>query len=123
MLTLKLNGKKKAYNLRHGFMFRGCLFTPKVKNQLILDSLNTVKISRRDLESLSVFSYGFDMFIDLKIENEKSNYLEISITQPVDRERMPRDKEVIVKGGKAFYYERNGKIVTSGMLSPLEKEN
>jgi hypothetical protein len=42
--------------------------------------------------------------------------------QPVDRERTPRSKKVVVKGKHAFYYERNGKVDTSGLLTVLKKK-
>ncbi|NEN25591.1 hypothetical protein G3O08_19035 [Cryomorpha ignava] len=122
MLTLTLNGKKKGYNFRSWESHRTCLFAPKVKNQVLLDSLGTAQIPRKDLKSISVYGYGFDQPLILSIENRETNYLEIKIIHPVDRERMPRNKQVIVKGDRAFYYELNGKVLTTGMLSPLVKQ-
>jgi len=124
MLTLKLNGKNKGYNFMYRKTHRMCLFSPKIKNQVIIDSTNTAQIPRKDLESISINSYGFKEEIIMKIENEKTNYLEINIVKSIDKERIPRNNEVIIKGDKAFYYERDGKIVTSGTLSsPLVKIN
>ncbi len=123
MLTLTLNGKRRGYNLRNWASHPSCLLAPKVKNQVLLDSLGTARIAGKDLKSISVYSYGFDQPLVFTIENRETNCLEIEITQPIDKERMPRRKEVIVKGNNAFYYEREGKVITTGMLSPLIKQN
>ena len=119
MLTLKLNGKRKGYNFRSWPSHQTCLFAPKVKNQVLMDSVGTARIPLKDLKSISIYTYGLNQPIGFPIENRETNYLEINLIHPVDKERMPRNKEVIVKGNKAFYYERDGNVVTSGMLSPL----
>lgn len=121
MLTLKLNKKKKVYNFRSWEKHRTCLFSPKIKNQVLLDSARTAHIPRKELESITIYTYGFNQPKEFTIKDRKTNYLEINITHPVDRERMPRNREVIIKGNKAFFYERDGNVVTSGMLNPLEK--
>jgi len=40
--------------------------------------------------------------------------------QEIDKERMPRSKNVIIEGNKAFFYEHNGKVDKS--LSILIKK-
>lgn len=122
-LTLQLNNKRKAFNIYHEAKSRMCLFSPRSKNPLILDSTNMAKILREELSSISIFSYGFDEPAVIQIENKETNFLEIHITQAIDRERMPRNKEVIIGKKRAFYYERNGRIITSGLVDPLEKRN
>lgn len=122
MLTLKLNKNKWGYNIRRWESHRTCFFVSKVKNQVLLDSSGTVRIPRKDLESISIYTYGFDQPKVFAIKDRRTNYLEINITHSVDRERMPRNREVIIKGDKAFYYERGGKVVTSGMISVLKKQ-
>ncbi len=122
-LTLQLNNKRKAFNFYSESKRRMCLLSPRVNNPLILDSTNMAKIPREELSSVSIFSYGFDEPVMIQIEDKEANFLEIHITQAIDRERMPRNKEVIIGKKRAFYYERNGRIITSGLVDPLEKRN
>jgi len=65
---------------------------------------------------------GFEKPVEMPVSNPSANYFEITVVQPVDRERTPRSKKVVVKGKHAFYYERNGKVDTSGLLTVLKKK-
>lgn len=120
-LTLSVNKRKNFYNLVSKQLVSNCLFDPIVKNQIVLDSTQTVMLPRQDLHKIWVYSYGFQFPILVEIANPKTNYLEINIRQSIDKERMPRSKKVIVKGRRAYFYERFGKVVTSGILTPLQK--
>lgn len=101
---------------------RHCTFTPEVKRQHILDSSNTVRFLLKKIEKIGVYTYGFDTKKELIPQDPHSNYFEITILQPVDIERTPRSKKVIIKGKHAFFYEIHGKVLTSGLLlDPLKK--
>jgi len=66
-------------------------------------------------------TYGFDRAFELDISDPKSNFIEIDIIQPIDVERSPRNKKVIIKGNTAYFYERNGKVDTSWSALGLKK--
>lgn len=85
-----------------------------------LDSTNTITIARKDIEKIGVYTYGLIDFVELKTQNPNTDYFEIDIVVPVDKERMPRSKKVIIRGKKAFFYEKNGEVKKS--LNPLYKK-
>jgi len=121
LMTLYLNKAKNYIHLVHAPKNRNCTFAPKVKRQHILDSSNTVRLPLQKLEKIGVYTYGFKTKKELFPQDQHSNYFEITILQPVDKERTPRSKKVIIKGKHAFFYEIHGKVLTSGLLSPLKK--
>lgn len=51
------------------------------------------------------------------IEDKSWNKFEVNVNHPIDIERMPKSKEVILKKKKAYFYERGGKEIKS--LLPL----
>lgn len=119
MLTLHFNKTyRNVVQTRH---IRICAFAPRVRKQAILDSTGSIKLPKKKIERLAVFSYGFDNDIELHPSNPNANYYEITIIQRIDRERMPRSKKVIIEDKFAYYYEWRGKVQTS--LSGLERKN
>jgi hypothetical protein len=122
LMTLYLNKSKNYIHLVHSPKIRVCAFAPKVKKQYVLDSTSTVKLPLQKIDKIGIFTYGFDTTKELIPKNENSNYFEITIIQPIDKERTPRNKKVIVKGKNAIFYESNGKILTSGLLLNLLKK-
>lgn len=120
MLTICVNKQKKYYHLVRQPKIRSCLFAPKVKNQLVIDSTNTVKVPAKELTKIGVFTYGFDSVEWLEITGKETDFVEISIVQPVDKNRAPANRAVIMKGNRAYYYMRDGKIDKS--LTPLTKQ-
>lgn len=116
LLTLYINDPKNYRNLVHAPVNRNCSFSSKVKKQVVTDSLNIIKLPKQRIERLGIYTYGFDKTIELNSVNPNANYFEITIVQPVDKERTPRSKKLIIKGDYAYFYEVNGKIPTSGLL-------
>ena len=110
LMTVCINKKRNYFNLVRHPHRKMCAFTPKVKNQIIIDSTNTFKIKRKDLDKIGVFTYGFDNMEWLKVSDKNSNNLEIEIIQQVDINRTPRNRELIIDGDKIYFYKRNGKI-------------
>lgn len=122
VMTLYLNKEKNYIHLVHSPKKSVCSFAPKVKKQYILDSTNTIKLPLQKIEKIGIYTYGFDTKKELLPQHPNSNYFEITIYQPIDKERTPRNKKVIIKGKNAFFYEQDGKISTSVLsLSPLRK--
>ena len=122
LMTLYLNKDKNYVHLVHSPKNRICAFSPKVKRQHMLDSTNTVKLPLQKIEKIGVYTYGFDTKKELTPQNSNSNYFEITILQPIDKERTPRNKKVIIKGKNAFFYEKDGKVLTSELLlNPLKR--
>lgn len=114
MLTVYLNKKKNHYNLRHNpIQFQGCLFAPPVKRVCLLDSANSGKLPPQEVQKIGIFTYGFEKAIEVPVLNPKANFFRITLVQAEDAEQMPRSKKVILKRGKAFYYEQEGYISTS----------
>ena len=99
------------------------MFSSQVKNQIIVDSRNRFKIAKVEVKKLSIITYGFDDPYELVVSNPGSNYFEINIVQPVDKERAPRSKKVRIIDGVAYFYERNGKVDISWMANGLAKKN
>ena len=75
---------------------------------------------KQDIERIGIYSYGFEDIVWINISDKTSNKFEIIVRHPIDRERMPRSKEVLVKRRKAYYYETKGKI--DKWLTPLNKK-
>mgnify|MGYP000920873779 CR=1 FL=1 len=122
LLSIYINKRKNYRNIVHVPQYRHCMFSPSIKKQIVIDSTRTFNFPRQEVLKLGVYSYGFEKPIEIDINNRHANHFEITVIQPVDKERMPRSKKVIVKGKKAYYYEFNGKISTGiNSLTPLER--
>ena len=39
------------------------------------------------------------------------HYLEVNVVVPVDKEKMPRNKKVVMKGRRVYFYEKKGKSI------------
>lgn len=121
ILTLYFNKKRKFKHLTREWYDTGsCAWGPRIRNRVNLDSTNTFRIAKMDIEKIGVYTYGFTDFIEILPENKNSNYFEIDVTVPLDKERMPRSKKVILKGKRAYFYEIKGKVKKS--LNPLYKK-
>lgn len=113
MFSVCINKKKKHFHISHHPQLRTCLFAPKVKNQVIVDSSNIFKIPAQKVSRIGVFTYGFDAVEWLDISNASTDFIEMTIIQPVDKNRMPENRAIIMKKDKAYFYQRNGKIEKS----------
>ncbi len=120
LLTIYFNKRRKYKHLTREWVKEGkCAWAPRIRNRVNLDSTNTFRMAKRDIEKIGVYTYGFTNSIESKIKNDKSDYFEIDIVVPIDKERMPRNKKVIIKGRRAYFYERKGKVKKS--MNPLYK--
>ncbi|WP_114789191.1 hypothetical protein U0035_06395 [Niabella yanshanensis] len=103
LMTLYLNKAKNYIHLVHAPKNRNCTFARKVKRQHILDSSSTVRFPVQNIEKIGIYTYGFKTKKELIPRDPHSSYFEIIIVQPVDKERTPRSKKVIIKGKHAFF--------------------
>lgn len=118
--TIYFDKRRKHINLLREPYIRKCGWAPRVKNQRILDSTNVFRIAKRGFKKIGVYTYGFVKPIEVTLKNPDADFLEVNVSVPVDKERMPRNKKVIIRGNKAYYYELNGKVNTS-LMTPLQK--
>lgn len=121
MLTICLGKQRKNINLLRKAYIRKCGWAPRIRNQKIVDSTNTFRIAKKDLDKIGIYTYGFSKPIETELKNRKADHLEINVVVPIDNERMPRSKKVIIKGRRAYFYERNGKI-DQFWAEPLRKK-
>ena len=123
ILTLYFNKKRKFKHLTREWYDPGsCAWAPRIKNRVNLDSTNTFRIAKKDIEKIGVYTYGFTDFIEISPVNKGSDYFEIDIIVPIDKERMPRNKKVIIKGNNAYYYENWKGKINKFMAKPLKKK-
>ncbi len=114
LLTLYFNKKRNYNHLTRAWLKEGsCAWAPRIKNRVNLDSTNTFRIAKKDIEKIGVYTYGFTDFIELETESLNSDFIEINIIMPIDKERMPRNKKVIINGNRACYYEAKGEVKKS----------
>jgi hypothetical protein len=121
MMTISVNKSKNYRNLVREPVYRVCLFSPQTKKQYIVDSSNIVRFPKQRVEQIGIYTYGFGKRVKLIPKDPDANYFEIEIIQPVDRDRTPRSKKLIIKGNNAYYYEHDGKVSTSGSFSSLKR--
>jgi len=121
ILTLYFNKKKKYKHLTKKWYDTGsCAWTPRIRNRVNLDSTNTFRIAKKDIEKIGVYTYRFTDFVEIVPKNKDSDYFEIDVIVPIDKERMPRSKKVLIKGTRAYFYEVKGEVKKS--LTPLRKK-
>ncbi|WP_104383529.1 hypothetical protein [Sphingobacterium sp. HMA12] len=120
LLSIYINKRKDYQNIVHSPHNRNCMFSPRIKKQVVIDSTKIFSFPRQEVSKLGVYSYGFEKAIEIEVNNPQANHYEITVIQPLDKERMPRSKKVIIKRRQAYFYEWEGKI-SSGIfsLSPL----
>ncbi|MHA4810820.1 hypothetical protein ACX0G9_22120 [Flavitalea flava] len=123
LMTLYINNSHNYQHLVHSPIRSVCTFSPRIKRQIILDSSNTVMLPRQLIEKIGIRTYAFDKTIELIPSNPSSSFFEINIIQPVDKERTPRSKQVIIKGNRAYVDEINGKVCSSWYIQTLKKVN
>lgn len=121
LLTIFINKKKYNYHIIQKPKIRKCAFGSKIKNQVVIDSFNQIKIEKDKIERIGIYSYGFDEIIWYKVSSSQMNKFKFIIEQPIDEERMPRSKKVKFKKNKAFFYEWKGEVDKSS--TPLIKKN
>lgn len=119
ILMLYVNSHKNYRNLVHKPIRRVCSFAPRIKHQQIIDSSNSIQLPGQQIKQLGIYIYGMDKPVFLQPQNKASNYFEIRIILPLDADRMPRSKKVMIKRKKAFFYEYRGKL--RRILNPLRK--
>jgi hypothetical protein len=124
ILTVSL-GKKQYYHLVHKRKISHCLWEPVIKKQVIVDASNVLVLTSQEIDHISIYACGFDKPVKWKPADAHANDFEVTIVQPLDRDRRPRGKKVIIKGKYAFFYENGkGRIPTSGFpFYPLKKMN
>jgi hypothetical protein len=121
ILTFYFNKRRKFRHLTREWYDTGsCAWAPRIKNRVNLDSTNTFRVAKKNIEKIGIYTYGFTDFIELDTKNPNSDYFEIDVIVPIDKERMPRNKKVIIKGNRAYFYEIKGKVKKS--LNPLWKK-
>ena len=114
LVTLYFNKKRKYKHLTSVWLKEGsCAWAPRIRNRVNLDSTNTFRIVKKEIEKIGIYTYGFIDFIELKTENKNSDSYEINIVVPIDKERMPRNKKIIIKGNRAYFNETKGKVKKS----------
>ncbi len=123
MITVCINNKRKGYHhLVHKKHISRCLNQPNIKRQIVVDSTNTISLTKEQVQYLYVKTWGFDDFIKLTTNNPKSDYFEINITHPIDINRNLASKVVILKKKAALYYEHNGKVSKNIFINRLNKQ-
>jgi hypothetical protein len=102
-MTLYIN---KAYvSLVHAPIRRICAYAPRIKHQVVLDSLNGIKISKQKIDRLAINTYGLNEKVELSLTNPNANYYEITIVQPVDSDRKPRGEMLWLDGKYLYDYD------------------
>ena len=120
-MTLYFNKKRKYRNLTRGRYDTGsCAWAPRIRNRVYLDSSNTFRIAKEDIQKIGVYTYGFIDYVEMRPKSKDSDYFEINIVVPMDKERMPRNKRVIIRGRRAYFYEVKGEV--KKWLNPLYKK-
>lgn len=120
LMTIYTNKRKKYVNLVRYEHQKKCGFSRKIKNQIQVDSTNTFKIIRKDLDKIGVLTYGLGHIEWLEVSDKNSNAFDITIIQQVDINRTPRCRALLVDKDKIYFYRRDGKIKKS--LSPLNRK-
>lgn len=124
MLTIYINKKKNYTHLVQEEQIRSCLFATRIKNQMIVEEHGAILFSRNSdyfkepLRRIGVYSYGFDKIVWFEVAEETSE-ITIRIHQPVEANRMPMSRELIIKGNKLYYYKQEGEV--RKFLTPLIK--
>ncbi|WP_143473299.1 copper resistance protein NlpE [Flavilitoribacter nigricans] len=121
-LTVYINKKRNYHHLVRHEKRRNCAFAPRIKNQVVVKENNEVRIPAQEVTQIGFMTYGFEDIKWFPVEPEGANYFSLSIVHPVDTERMPRSREVIIKGRRAYFYQHRGKVNTSWLAAPLIKK-
>ncbi len=117
IITFFINGK--SYNLVRSPVIQHCAFAPGIKNQLIVDESNSVRIPVKRIKKMKVMTTGFDKPRSIELTANQFSRAVISIDIHVDDEQTPRNRLVLVKGKNAYFYQMGGK--PSIFLTPLQK--
>ncbi|MEH1009506.1 hypothetical protein VDP25_17340 [Winogradskyella sp. ECml5-4] len=76
ILTLYFNKRRKYKHLTREWLKEGsCAWAPRLRNRVNLDSTNTFRIAKKDIEKFGIYTYGFTDFIELRT---KKNILTIT---------------------------------------------
>lgn len=112
MVSIYFNGRHDRINVRHEPQRRACLFTPRIKDQLMIGADGTIRVPRRrSLERLGFFTYGMDgiQWCDVP---DGAKMIRLEVVQEVDVDRAPRQRRVVIEGDRAYFHMRNGAIDT-----------
>lgn len=116
-VTVFLDKRRRGFNLVQDIIIRRCAFAPRVKRQLLPDASGVFRLpADKRPQRIGVLTYGFSDVVWFSLPGADLN---LQIVQPVEMHRTPRNKMVIMKKGKAYFYEFRGKVRTGGLLSPL----
>ena len=124
LLAVYFNNPKHFVNVVRQQLRTTCMFSPRIRNQIIVHpEMNVIKIKqpKRRITKIGIYAPNFDQPVELDIINPQSNRFEIFIIHPIDREGIPRSKSVVIKGMRAYFFERNGKVDTGFFANPLWK--
>ncbi len=119
-VTIYLDKRRRGYNVVTDPIIRHCAFAPRVRRQVVVrpDGTFCLPVTERP-ERIGVLTYGFDDVAWLSPPPGSS--FDIEIIQPLDINRTPRRKAVIVRKNRAYFYESRGRVRTGGWLTPLVK--
>ncbi len=119
-VTIYLDKPRKGLNLVRDTIVRHCAFARRVKRQLLPRADGTFRLPASERPArIGVLTYGFNEIAWLPLP--AGTTFELDITLPVDEDRTPRRKPVIIRKKKAYFYEAGGKVRTGGWLTPLLK--
>ena len=124
ILAVYYNKPKHFVNVVRQPLRSTCMFAPPIRKQVVLHpTLNTIKLKKpkSGITKIGVHAPHFNQPVEINVVDPNSNRFELFIVHPVDEERMPRSKSVIIKGNRAYFYERNGKVDTRLLATPLLK--
>lgn len=123
MITVCVNNKRKGYHhIVHKKHISHCFYQPNINRQIIVDSNNIISLTKEQVQCLYVKTWGFDDFIKLTTTNPESDYFEINITHPIEINRNPASKVVILKNKAALYYEHKGKVSSNIFINRLNRQ-
>ena len=117
MMTVYLNKRRNYRHLVKAPIRRVCGFSPGIKHQYVLDSTQTLSMKKTVVKTIGFRTYGFDREVTFIPTDPQANFFEIRVVQPVDADRVPRSRQILIKGNKLFYYDFKGELLTSGWLA------
>ncbi len=122
MVEVFINKRKNLHTLVRQIRLGTCECDPVGRmNQVLGGPTNTFRIARRRCEWIGLLADGLDSLIWMPVNDVRDNFFEINVLQSIDADRNPRNRKVVIKGNKAYYYTRNGRIDTR--LRSLQRRN
>ncbi|MFY1046874.1 hypothetical protein [Chryseobacterium sp. GP-SGM7] len=119
MATVYFDQKKNYINILKNPYVRTCGWAPRIRKQHILNSNNSVTISKKDFSQIGFMTYHLKDYIVFTKKNNDSNFFEFEIENIPDDGQTIKDEFFILKGRNLYYPTRKGKI--NVMATPLMK--